>query len=197
MKIAFIGSHGVGKTTLCYELAAVLKKQRPSVDIVKEAARLCPLPINRSTTLAAQSWILHTQIAMEIVSVHQHDIVICDRSVLDNYAYLVAAKGRHTVLDRLITYWMASYDYLFKVPLGTGLQEDGVRDLDAVFQREIDGIVDGLLSESSLYPYRLSAASRSRWMNHILKAMEMTPASAERKGTFPSFPQQMSLPIAE
>ena len=27
MKVAFIGTHGVGKTTLCYELAAALKRR--------------------------------------------------------------------------------------------------------------------------------------------------------------------------
>ena len=50
MKIAFIGSHGVGKTTLCYDLAARLKRQDRAVDLVKEVARRCPLPINRDTT---------------------------------------------------------------------------------------------------------------------------------------------------
>ena len=66
MKIAFIGTHGVGKTTLCYELAASLKKRDLSVELVREVARECPLPINRDTTLKAQSWILHTQIAREL-----------------------------------------------------------------------------------------------------------------------------------
>ena len=42
MKIAFIGTHGVGKTTLCYELAAALKREGVHVDIVKEVARLSP-----------------------------------------------------------------------------------------------------------------------------------------------------------
>ena len=67
-KIAFIGTHGVGKTTLCYDLAAALKKQGLGVDIVKEVARLSPLPINRQTSLEAQLWILTTQIAEEIRS---------------------------------------------------------------------------------------------------------------------------------
>ena len=40
MKIAFIGTHGVGKTTLCYELAAALKRLDLSVDLVKEVARV-------------------------------------------------------------------------------------------------------------------------------------------------------------
>jgi len=34
MKLAFIGTHGVGKTTLCYDLAAVLKRQGINVDMV-------------------------------------------------------------------------------------------------------------------------------------------------------------------
>ena len=56
MKLAFIGSHGVGKTTLCFDLASRLKRLDMDVDIVKEVARGCPLPINRETTLEAQSW---------------------------------------------------------------------------------------------------------------------------------------------
>lgn len=53
VKLAFIGSHGVGKTTLCYELAARLKRQDRNVELVMEVARRCPLPINRETTLPA------------------------------------------------------------------------------------------------------------------------------------------------
>src|SRR6187455_3244546 len=67
-KIAFIGSHGVGKTTLCYGLAARLKARDVSLEMVHEVARRCPLPINEATGLASQSWILHTQIAEEIVA---------------------------------------------------------------------------------------------------------------------------------
>ena len=47
IKIAFVGTHGVGKTTLCYELAAWMKKREARVDMVREVARRCPLPINR------------------------------------------------------------------------------------------------------------------------------------------------------
>ena len=57
-KIAFIGSHGVDKTTLCYGLAARLKVRDVSLDVVHEVARRCPLPINEETGVASQSWIL-------------------------------------------------------------------------------------------------------------------------------------------
>ena len=68
LKFGFIGTHGVGKTTLCYGLAARLKARDVVLDIVHEVARRCPLPINERTSLAAQSWILHTQIADELVA---------------------------------------------------------------------------------------------------------------------------------
>ena len=117
VKIAFIGTHGVGKTTLCYDVGAVLKKKGLHVDLVKEVARLSPLPINRKTSLEAQLWILATQIAEEIRSAAHHEVVICDRSVLDNYAYLVFAAGRQRWLEPLVNRWMKSYDLLFKVPI--------------------------------------------------------------------------------
>ena len=189
MKIAFIGTHGVGKTTLCYHLAGILKKKLGSVDIVKEVARACPLPINLQTTLAAQSWILHTQIAMEIVSQHQNDNVICDRSVLDNYAYLVHAEGGHPVLDQLVTYWMETYDYLFKVPVGLVLQKDGVRDVDIEFQLTIDRLVDQMLQERGLRYYNLSGSNREIWIAFVMSVVE-------REGrTAPSTSRQMPLPI--
>jgi hypothetical protein len=97
-KVAFIGTHGVGKTTLCYGLAARLQARDVSLEVVGEVARRCPLPINRETTLAAQSWILHTQIAEEILAASRHDMVICDRSVLDNYVYMLLAAA-HRPLD--------------------------------------------------------------------------------------------------
>jgi adenylate kinase family enzyme len=68
VKIALIGTHGVGKTTLCFDLAARLKRLDRSVHLVTEVARDCPLPLNRDTTLDAQSWILHTQCAREIAA---------------------------------------------------------------------------------------------------------------------------------
>jgi thymidylate kinase len=93
MKVAFIGTHGVGKTTLCFDLAAQLKRLDLGVELVKEVARRCPLPINEETTADAQAWILHTQIAEEVAAAARYEVVICDRSVLDNYAYLVARAG--------------------------------------------------------------------------------------------------------
>src|SRR5512144_2918685 len=130
MKLAFIGTHGVGKTTLCYDLASALKRQGLNIDMVKEVARLSPLPINRKTSMEAQLWILMSQVAEEIRSSAHHEVVICDRSVLDNYAYLAFAAGRQRWLEPLVNRWMKSYDLVFKVPISGGPAADGVRDTD-------------------------------------------------------------------
>jgi nicotinamide riboside kinase len=163
VKIAFVGAHGVGKTTLCYDLGARLKKQGLHVDLVKEVARLSPLPINRQTSLEAQTWILMTQIAEEIRSAAHHDAVVCDRSVLDNYAYLVFAAGRRRWLEPLLNRWMKTYDLLFKVPIQGKASADGVRDTDEFFIRSIDSLVDELLEERGLPCERLPEGRREDW----------------------------------
>ena len=168
MKIAFIGSHGVGKTTLCYDLASRLKRQDRAVDLVKEVARRCPLPINRDTTLAAQAWILHTQIADEIAAVAQNDVVICDRSVLDNYAYLVHQAGRLPEYDLLVREWLGTYDRLFKVPIIDAPTFDGQRDVSRTFQEDIDLVIDRLAGELGAACHRLDAAGRDSWVDTVL-----------------------------
>ncbi len=171
MKIAFIGSHGVGKTTLCYDLAARLKRQDRAVDLVAEVARSSPLPINRETTLAAQAWILHTQIAREIAAAAQSDIVICDRSVLDNYAYLVHQAGRQAGYDALVREWVGSYDGLFKVPITAAPSFDGKRDVSETFQRDIDVVIDELARELGVTVHLLNAAAeRDDWIDEVLLA---------------------------
>ena len=170
MKFAFIGTHGVGKTTLCFELAAHLKKRDKVVEMVREVARFCPLPINRETTVAAQSWILHTEIAEELVAENKSDIVVCDRSVLDNYCYLLLT-GRHPNLEPLVRWWVASYQLLIKVPIvGTPLF-DGLRDVDSAFQRAVDEKIDEMLAEWEIPALRLDPDRRQSWGMDSLEAI--------------------------
>lgn len=180
VKIAFIGTHGVGKTTLCYDLGAALKKRGLHVDLVKEVARLSPLPINRKTSLEAQMWILTTQIAEEIRSSSNHEVVICDRSVLDNYAYLIFAAGRQRWLEPLVNRWMRSYDLLFKVPMAGAAAADGVRDTDEFFMRQIDRLVDELVAERKLSCETLPDGGRESWTDLVRDRVLALPALAGR-----------------
>lgn len=170
MKFAFIGTHGVGKTTLCFELAALLKKRDRVVEMVHEVARFCPLPINRETTTDAQSWILHTEIASELEAQHKAEIVICDRSVLDNYCYLLQA-GRAPMIEPLVRWWTATYDLLIKVPIVSPPGFDGLRDTDTAFQRKIDETIETTLAEWDFPAVRLDRERRADWAADSLESI--------------------------
>jgi len=163
MKIAMIGTHGVGKTTLCFELAARLKRRGHDVELVREVARRCPLPINEETTSEAQAWILHTQMAGELAASARHEIVISDRSVLDNYCYMIHASCSSSLWESFLSAWMPSYDLLVHVPLWSRPTYDGVRAIDPRFQREIDDILRGLLSTMGLKTLELPARDPGQW----------------------------------
>ncbi|MEZ4247744.1 MAG: ATP-binding protein [Polyangiales bacterium] len=167
LKLGFIGTHGVGKTTLCYGLAARLKARDVVLDIVHEVARRCPLPINEHTSLAAQSWILHTQVADELVASARHPVVLCDRSVLDNYVYLLLSAGRQPGLEALVSWWLSTYDLLVYVPIVDGPRADGMRSTDPVFQRAVDERLLRELDARGVNVLRLDPSARERWLDVV------------------------------
>ncbi len=166
-KIAFIGAHGVGKTTLCYGLAARLKRRDVALEIVHEVARRSPLPINRETTVPAQRWILLAQIADELVATERYPVVLCDRSVLDNYVYLLLAAGPDPTFEPLVERWLATYDLLVRVPILGTLSADGVRAADPAFQRAVDDRLRHEIERRGLAVLELDATASDRWLDQV------------------------------
>jgi len=155
VKTALIGTHGVGKTTLAYEICSLLKKADYNVELVTEVARRSPFPVNEATTLEGQLWILHAQIAAELDAASRAPHVICDRAVLDNYCYLVNKFGRQPQLEQWLAWWMNSYSLLVAVPpLADGIPPDGFRSENLEFQHRIHDLLGELLSEAPFYPLR-------------------------------------------
>lgn len=149
MKLALIGTHGVGKTTLAYEICSLLKKADYNVELVTEVARRSPLPVNEATTLEGQLWILHAQIAAEIEAAARAPHVICDRSALDNYCYLVNKFGRQPQLEQWLAWWMDSYSLLVGVPpMADGIAADGFRSENVEFQNRIHVLLREMLHEA-------------------------------------------------
>lgn len=188
MKVALIGTHGVGKTTLCFELAARLKRRDLDVELVREVARHCPLPINRRSTEASQAWILHTQMAWELEAEANHHVVLCDRSVLDNYCYLLYAAGPQLHWEPILARWLPTYSLLVKVPLWTSPRWDGVRDTDLAFQKAIDELLDQEIARRQLEVLRLEVTQRPVWGDVVMKALE--PLVCQ---TPPLFPEEEQL----
>jgi nicotinamide riboside kinase len=165
LKVAFVGSHGVGKTTLCYGLAARLKARDVVLEVVHEVARRCPLPINEQTGVASESWILHSQIAEEVIAAYRHPVVICDRSALDNYVYLLLARGPQEGLDALVDHWMRTYDLLVHVPVVDEPRADGFRTTDPAFQHAVDERLTREIAARGLDAVKLDEARRAEWLD--------------------------------
>ncbi|MGB6199029.1 MAG: AAA family ATPase [Candidatus Acidiferrales bacterium] len=162
MKLALIGTHGVGKTTLAYEICSLLKKADYNVELVTEVARRSPLPVNEATTLEGQLWILHAQIAAEIEAAARAPHVICDRSALDNYCYLVNKFGRQPQLEQWLAWWMDSYSLLVAVPpMSDGIPADGFRSENVEFQHRIHDVLAGMLKEAPFARF----AERVLWLD--------------------------------
>jgi len=148
LKLALIGTHCVGKTTLAYEICSLLKKADHNVDLVTEVARRSPFPINEATTLDGQLWILHAQIAKELDVSARARHLICDRSVLDNYCYLVNKFGRQPQIEQWLSWWLESYSLLVSVPpMADGIPPDGFRSENLEFQDRIHDLIGEVLSE--------------------------------------------------
>jgi nicotinamide riboside kinase len=128
------------------------------------------LPINEETSVAAQSWILHTQIAEELVAQARYPVVICDRSVLDNYVYLLLAAGRQESLERLMESWIRSYDLLVHVPIVELLSPDGIRSADPAFQRAVDERLVRELRDRGLSAVDLDPNRRTDWLDQVEQA---------------------------
>ncbi len=148
LKLALVGTHGVNKTTIAYELAGALKRRGKTVELLTEIARECPFPLNERATREAFIWIITRQIQLEIEKSPRADVLVCDRSVLDNYAYyirLFGATGEEPEsLGLFCRSWMKSYDLLVRLPITHPLTADGFRSTDEEFQRDIDHLCDEL-----------------------------------------------------
>jgi AAA domain len=191
LKLALIGTHGVGKTTLAYEVCSLLKKSGRNVELVAEVARQSPFPVNAATTLEGQLWILHAQIAAELDAARRAPQVVCDRAVLDNYCYLVNKFGRQAQLEGWLGWWMETYAMLVGVPpVDGGIQADGFRSEDRAFQRRIHELLGELLAEPPFDRLRgrvmwLDPGDRAGWAERIFAAAEKqieseTPGDAAR-----------------
>ena len=96
-------------------------------------------------------------------------ITICDRSVLDNYAYLVHHAGRQPAYDALVREWVKTYDRLFKVPILNAPTFDGRRDVSPSFQQAIDVLIDELAADFGVSCQCLDPAHREGWVDAVLR----------------------------
>lgn len=153
-KIAIIGSHSTGKTTLIAKLKDHLTTKGLRVAVIQEVIRTIAVPANEMSTVEAQCAVIDHQIKQEQLheerqeNSKQYDIILCDRSVLDNYAYLYRInQGDHYPTWDTVKKHISSYSLLLykKVDPSMVPVDDGFRSTDIVFQRQIQDIITAKL----------------------------------------------------
>jgi len=151
-KVAFIGSHGIRKTTAVHAFANTMQRAGRSVEHGREVVRDNPLGINESATDEAQLWVLVSQIQMELRLAPKAEVLVLDRGVMDNFAYYLRASGGDPFdIGPLVAKWSDTYDMVVRLRPDIELRSDGVRSTSDAFRDSIDEILDeripGLVAE--------------------------------------------------
>ena len=148
-KVAFIGSHGIRKTTAAHGFANAMQRAGRSVEFGREVVRDNPLGINEGATGEAQLWVLVSQIRQELTLAPKAEVLVLDRGVMDNYAYYLRACGGEDrfAVEPLVREWAKTYDLVIRLHPDVDLSSDGVRSTSDEFRVEIENILDGHLEE--------------------------------------------------
>jgi nicotinamide riboside kinase len=146
-KIAFIGSHSVRKTNAVHAFASVVGRAGRSVEVGREVIRFNPLGRNEQATPEAQLWVLMTQVKEELELAGQADILVCARSVVDNFAYFLrVTDGADPFgVEPLVRRWAQTYDLFVRLLPDVELLPDGVRSTNDAFRDEVEAILDRIV----------------------------------------------------
>jgi len=196
-KIAIVGAHGVGKTTLTNELRSRLAGKGLGVisvapEIPREICRLAADPgfyRRGKNNPLKQALLLFGQIQSEHFSLPGEDgVLICDRGVLDLWAYskyLFAdefqAAGVLELYEALVERYARSYQMHFYVPAEFPPSDDGIRENDRSFQAAVDETIREFLEKYSV-PHRKTAGTREercRLIETELRALASRPRVPE------------------
>ena len=146
-KIAFIGSHGIRKTTAALAFASVLQRAGRSVEFAREVVRDNPLGMNELATPEAQLWVLTSQIRCELELSAKAECIVGDRGVMDNFAYYLRVCGGEDRYDiePLVRAWSGTYDLVVRLMPDVAVRPDGVRSTNDRFRVEVEAILDARL----------------------------------------------------
>jgi thymidylate kinase len=119
MKIAILGTHGIGKTTLAYEMAHFYKLQGKNVKVVQDVEHSSPFSSKKPDALSC-IWLLNAHIEKELEALAKKvDVIICDRSAIDSIMYAKAANSSiGHIFDKMCQVaneWMSTYEKLIYV----------------------------------------------------------------------------------
>jgi nicotinamide riboside kinase len=148
-KIAFIGSHSVRKSNAVHAFASTIGRTGVSVEVGREVIRFNPLGMNEAASPEAQLWVLMAQVQQELELRNRAEVLVTDRSVVDNFAYYlrVTDGADPYAVEPLVRRWAQTYDLFVRLLPDVALLADGVRSTNDAFRDEIESILDRILPQ--------------------------------------------------
>lgn len=151
LKIACIGAHGTGKTTLMTLLEKSLQDKYPvlKIDRVSSVTRELKeqgIEFDRTSSELAQVLSFSNHYQQLVLKSRDCNVLLSDRSVYDDIAYMKCdpelSERTVELLTRLIlTSIQDFWDIVFYLPVYHPLEDDNVRSIDLEYQKEVDKAV--------------------------------------------------------
>ncbi|MBK6566185.1 MAG: ATP-binding protein [Saprospiraceae bacterium] len=147
MKIALSGAHGTGKSTLANFLRDEMVKMNKVAMVTPEIPRMICETVNDKeyfrrgkNSLLKQLLILIGQLVFEEQYRSNIEIQICDRTLIDHWAYTLSIFGSEIkegnfteIYEEFISQHCKSYDKIFYIPIEFNPVDDGLREQDEIF----------------------------------------------------------------
>ena len=173
MKIGLCGTMSVGKTTLVKALSERVEQFKGYTFTTERSKYLNSLgiPLNHETTIEGQTVFL-----AERVTELMQDRLITDRTILDVMAFTNCAK-KVSYLDgdafaEYASRFIRQYDYIFYIsPEGMKMEDNGVRETDTMYRKEIDKEIKKLLTKYRPVHYELKGSTEER-INQMMKYIQ-------------------------
>ena len=172
MRIGLCGTMSVGKTTLVKALSEQVEQFKGYTFTTERSKYLNSLgiPLNHETTIEGQTVFL-----AERVTELMQDRLITDRTILDVMAFTNCAKKVSYIDgDAFAEYasrFVKQYDYIFYIsPNGMEIEDNGIRETDAKYRKEIDEEIQKLLLKYRPVHYELKGTTEER-INQMMKVI--------------------------
>ena len=171
MKIGLCGTMSVGKTTLIKELSKLPQfKDFTAVTERSKYLNSLGIPLNHQTTIEGQTIFL----AERVTELMQPNL-LTDRTIIDVMAFTECAKCTSVIdADAFIEYarrFVGQYDYVFYIPPeGIDIKDNGVRETDATYRKEIDESIQKLLLKYRPVYFTIKGSTEER-IKQILKTI--------------------------
>jgi len=176
MKIAIVGTHGSGKSTIISAVYSRLKKNNISVFIAPEVARSSLFLAAKEKVPKMQMDLFGRQISNEMTNSRNCEVLLCDRSLFDILMYTKIffedndeANIYINSMTQFCKYYTKSYDYIFLTSklFSPKKVKDDIRPKDETFQKKAHAELKNILDEFSVEYSILGSSPEDEIFNWI------------------------------